>query len=248
MDSVLVPDPNNPKRNTVIRDSHAILKEVTKYWMALFKAIPKTNKNKGEWWKHIPRKEKYAGADRLSDPITVEEVKATIEKAKNNTALGMDGIPYEVLKAAPLEYLEWLTKVMNICLTKKEIPETWKNSLLYMLHKASDDTKDFANYQSIALLSVEYKVYSSILMERLKSHMEVNNLLSPTQGGFRPGMSCYMHLATITEIINERNQSKNNAPLHLLYIDLKKAFDTLPHWVLEEALTKYGSPQNSPKS
>lgn len=100
---------------------------------------------------------------------------------------------------------------------------------------------DLNNYRGIMLLPIEYKLYSAMLSNRASKFLEDNNLLSPTQGGFRPNKSCEGHIYTLMDIFEDAKI--NDAELHALFIDLKKAFDTFPHWMAGEIFKNYHFPQ-----
>ena len=55
--------------------------------------------------------------------ITVEEVRKSLEKMKNNKAPGPGNIPAELIKNAPIRALEILTNIFNLCLAGDDIPD-----------------------------------------------------------------------------------------------------------------------------
>ena len=70
------------------------------------------------------------------------------------------------------------------------------------------------------------------------SHLTENNMLSDQQHGFRRGRSCCTQLL---EVINDWSESGDRGhPLDVIYLDYKKAFDSVPHHRLLEKLSKYG--------
>ena len=67
--------------------------------------------------------------------------------------------------------------------------------------------------------------------------MEQMNGFSTMQGGFRVGKTTYTKIWTLVNQIEDAN--KNNKPLHLCYIDVKKAYDSVEHWSIKKLLTQY---------
>ena len=57
------------------------------------------------------------------------------------------------------------------------------------------------------------------------------------QGGFRAGKTTYTKIWTLVNLIEDANN--NNKPLHLCYIDVKKAYDSVEHWGIKKLLTQY---------
>ena len=76
------------------------------------------------------------------------------------------------------------------------------------------------------------------MCSRLKSWLDNNKILSNYQHRFRKGRSTITAICEFLNIIyNYINQNKN---LTVIYLDLKKAFDTVSHSKLLERLRKMG--------
>ena len=67
--------------------------------------------------------------------ISVLEIEHVIHKAKNNRAVGIDNLPYEVLKNEPSEQV--LLCLFNKVFSSHVIPSTWKKSIIKPLPKNS---------------------------------------------------------------------------------------------------------------
>ena len=78
----------------------------------------------------------------------------------------------------------------------------------------------------------------TILRDEIVSHLEGNNLISPDQHGFRSGRSC---ITQLMESIHDWVDSlENKQPVDVVYLDYKKAFDSVPHERLLVKLHAYG--------
>jgi len=62
------------------------------------------------------------------------------------------------------------------------------------------------------------------------------------QGGFRPGKTTFTKIWTIINIIEDAKINKN--PLHVCYVDVKKAYDSVEHWDISKILQEYGFNQD----
>ena len=71
----------------------------------------------------------------LNKPITIDEVRLSVHKSKNNKAVGVDHIPNELLKQ--VQVIEILTELFNNCLKNQLIPETWKLAIIHPIPKSS---------------------------------------------------------------------------------------------------------------
>jgi hypothetical protein len=134
-----------------------------------------------------------------------------------------------------------LTEIYNDCLKHKYIPKIWRKAQINLLPKEGDPS-ELGNYRPISLLCVQYKIYTHILNRRLQAYLEENRILSEGQAGFRKGMSTACHINTLINILEDCRQFDRE--IHLCYVDIKKAYDSVEHWAIEEALQYYGVPKD----
>ena len=87
------------------------------------------------------------------------------------------------------------------------------------------------------------KILEKIIYIRLLDHFTTNNLLSDKQFGFRKGLSTYMPILLIQDLIATAFEA--NELIVGVFLDLKKAFDTVDHDILCQKLKKYGVKDNS---
>ena len=97
------------------------------------------------------------------------------------------------------------------------------------IHK-DGSPKEINNYRPISLLSIFSKIMENIVAVRLNSFLELHSIIFPNQFGFRSGCSTTHALISITQAINKTidNQIFGCG----VFIDLKKAFDTVNHVIL----------------
>jgi hypothetical protein len=94
------------------------------------------------------------------------------------------------------------------------------------------------NYRGISLLNVAYKILSSIL-EQLKEYSE--EILGEYQCGFRPQRRTTNQIFVLRQILEKCYAHDIN--LHLLFIDFRKAFDSLDQEKIFETLVSFGIPK-----
>jgi len=82
-----------------------------------------------------------------------------------------------------------------------------------------------------------------VIFNQLYAYLNENNLLTESQSGFRPGFSVE---TCLLEETNEWYKNIDNNFLNgVIFVDLKKAFDSLDHQILLEKLKLYGIKPNS---
>jgi len=116
-------------------------------------------------------------------------------------------------------------------------PAEWKKSRIIILYKKDDPTLP-ENYRPITLLPILYKLFARVLCQRIGCVLDQSQ--PPDQAGFRAGYGCQDHLHTIILIIEAMNEFQ--LPLWVCAIDFKKAFDSVEHDHLWEALSQQKVP------
>ena len=87
-----------------------------------------------------------------------------------------------------------------------------------------------SNLRPITLLPTPAKLLEKIVHRQLRSYLELNSLLIPNQGGFRSGHSTITKLADLTDDLFAALDNKFFTAL--VFLDFKKAFDTVNHHIL----------------
>ena len=106
--------------------------------------------------------------------------------------------------------MTFLHKFFNACFETGRVPETWSKGSINPIPKASTSaSRGSFSYRGITLAPVTFKVYCTILNERLKSWNEQHNLIVDEQNGFRKQRSTLDHLTTLTSIIENRKKQGN---------------------------------------
>ena len=178
-------------------------------------------------------KEKYRG--ELTAEITIESLEETLKGIAKGKACGPDDIPIELLQYLPQHAKLLLTHLFNRFLESTITPDEWRHCRIYTIHKGGDIAK-CSNFRPISLQSVVYKTFSKILTARLADWVESNELLSNSQGGFRKQRGSLEKVALLSLLTQEMRKTGH---AHILFADVKKAYDSVPIAKLAAALAHH---------
>ena len=170
-------------------------------------------------------------------PLQVRDVREAIDKVKTSKGYGIDGISSYFLKLA-LPFIEDSLVIMfNKSLGTASFPDSWKTARVTPIFK--DGEKDEkSNYRPISILPVISKVFERIVFNQLYEYLNRNSLLYKRQSGFRELFSTISCL--LVNVDDWHNGIDTGHYIGSVFIDLKKAFDTVNQRILCEKLMHYG--------
>ena len=165
----------------------------------------------------------------LDKDITTKEVKRAIKQGNANTAPGIDGIPAHFLRHLPTSAVQVITLFYNYSWTSGYLPDGWKAAKSFCLYK-SGPTSNPASYRIISITSILCRTLERIIKERLTTYLEAKNFFHASQNGFRYRRSTIDHIRTLQDAIYKSIKQKRNLPV--VFLDIIKAFDRVPHDLL----------------
>ena len=185
------------------------------------------------------------GVNQLDSDINWGEMREALSAAKRNKATGMDMLPMEFYQSALEETDEGerspfsvvLEKVVNFLWRNASSPEMWMDAILVSIFKSGDPTL-CDNYRGISLMDCGLKVLAIVVARRLGAVFDRSGFLIREQVGFRYAEETMSQVCALVEGCTRRR----NVGLHtfITFVDLRKAYDTVPHEALFVKMEKYG--------
>jgi len=172
-----------------------------------------------------------AASNDLDVPdITEKEVAEAVKRSKKGKAVGPDDIPSEFWKKMGTIGVRWLTVLISKIQSGSPMPDQWRGSFLIPLYKGKGDTRDCNNYRSIKLMSHTMKIVERVLDSRIRQLVQ----LSQDQCGFVGGKSTIDAIQSLRILMEKHRDASRD--LHMIFVDLEKAFDKVPRDLIWTAL------------
>ena len=154
-----------------------------------------------------------------------------------NKSTGPSSIPLRMLSIIPDLIILPLAHIIKMSIVTGVYPDLLKIVKVIPIHKGGS-SQDINNYRPISLLSIFHKIMEKMIHKKLYNFLEEHNILYHNQHGFRKNNSTIHALMQITERIKTSIDSGKFGCG--IFIDLRKAFDTVNHNVLLTKLEHYG--------
>ena len=176
--------------------------------------------------------------EELSMPPSEDEILAAMSSLKVGKAGGKNGVLPEMLKCCGANLLEHLVKLFHQVWRDGCVPQEWKDALIVPTPKKGD-LSVCDNWRGISLLDISGKLFAKTIQSRLQDVVE--EVLPDSQCGFRRGRGCVDMIFCARQMIEKAVE--HSTKIFMLFIDLQKAYDSVPRQALWCALESYGVPE-----
>ena len=217
----------------LLTDNASILERWSEHFHCLF------NEDRRVQDTAINRIRKLPIKEELDEPPSLEETITAINQLKSRKAAGIDGIPPEIWKHGGPALHKKLHDFLICCWDQGSLPQDLRNAVIITLYKNKGVKSDCSNYRGITLLSIAGKVLARILLNRLIPSIGEGNL-PESQCGFRTSRNT-TDMVFVLRQLQEKCREQNKG-LHITFVDLTKAFDTVSREGLWLILERLGCP------
>lgn len=166
-----------------------------------------------------------------------QEVLNILKNLNVNKSAGIDGIRAIDLKSNAELFAPIMTKLINSTITESNIPDKMKTAIIRPIYK-SGKKSDMSNYRPVSILPIMEKIMEEVIVRRINNFVTKYKIINKRQYGFQAGKSINRLLGDFSSHLNESKGKKMHSII--LFIDFKKAFDTLDHNIMVSCLQNIG--------
>lgn len=160
-------------------------------------------------------------AQKMFEPALIKTILA---KVRCHRAAGLNGLSYDILKGCKRHTLEMLSDFFKLLFAESLVPSSWKRALVVPVPKKGDMSQ-ITNYRPISILEPMRKIYEHCILAFFKTYVKEPSI---NQGGFRSGHCCNDLILSLNEILRK----KRRAPVHVAFLDIKAAYDSVDRKLL----------------
>ena len=225
------------KEGRLLRDKGRIRERWVRFFRSLLNS--KSDMLDADITKRLPQ---HPVASALGIEPTEEEIATAMKEMANAKAVGPDSLPAELLKLGLQQdriILRELHRLTILIWRQGKVPQQRKDAVITVLLKKGDKT-ECGNYRGISLVSHAGKVLLKVVARRLSAYCEAKGLLPEEQCGFRPDRSTTDMMFVVRRL--QEVGRKAGVALHMCFIDLQKAYDTVDRTLLWQVLIRIGVP------
>lgn len=234
--------------DALVSEKGDVMKAWVEHFSELLADTTTHSRNADYWSQQFPGPGK-APLPGLNDPFTWGELNDVLHSMKSGKAPGEDGILPELLKTAyepagapdfdpnnpRSPFGKALLRLAN-AMFLRGVPTSINTAVLVPIPKPGDHTlRD--NFRGIALIGVLLKMVTNLVVRRIELGLEMRGYIRREQAAFRSREECVAQATALFEILQRRSRTDTT---FVCFVDVRKAYDTVPHEALLRKLELAG--------
>ena len=227
------------QNGSVITNQFDILEEQSKFYKSLYNSQQSDNPDQAETGvffnpSNITTLSDHEQASCEGLITEIEAFKALKEFAAAKTP-GTDGLTTEFLKYFWPELKALIVGSFNYAFASGSLSISQRRGIISLIPKKNKDKTILENLRPISLLNVDYKILTKVLAIRLEKVLP--KIINPDQTGYVKGRYIGENIRLIQDLMFYLE--KENSPGIAVFVDFRKAFDTIEWNYLEKALALF---------
>lgn len=220
--------------NRIINNPEQVSEEFAKFFENIAKSTFKESDN--EMAQKLQNIRERCGNEEITR-IEIDELKELVTKLPLKKACGLDGIFYEHIKYGGHMLMKHLCALFNLILVQCKPPESWKTSVVIPLFKGGGKSKaNTESYRGISLIPCICKLFEKLIDNRLTETLE--NFPNKQQVAYQKNLSSIHASYCLQETVSHYRERRTSTKV--VFLDSKKAFDTVDHCRLKIKLNDLG--------
>lgn len=168
--------------------------------------------------------------------LSFADLKKIVNNMKNKKS-SVDGITTKILKLTFEAIGDRLLYLVNNILEKGRFPSTWKTSTIIPIEKKPNTAK-CEEYRPVNMVPVYEKLVELVINNQIVEYVEMNQLLTKYQAGFRKQNSCESALQSV--LYKWKDALNNKQVVGVVFLDFRRAFETINRNLLLLKLKNFG--------
>ena len=207
-----------------ISDSKTIANSFNNYFINIGSSLASSIKSENDPLLYFQTNKKSIYIPEI-DKSEIESIISSI----NNSSAGYDELPASIMKQCIGSYIDPLIFLINQSIAQGVFPAELKIARVIPLYKG-ENNQLIHNYRPISVLPFFSKIFEKIVYKYVLDFFDDNNILYDHQFGFRKHHSTSHAVITLVERVTKALDT--GKIIVGVFLDLKKAFDTVDHSIL----------------
>ena len=171
----------------------------------------------------------------LESNLTLDELKNVLKSFQNNKSPGEDGFSKEFYETFFDLIGIHLLNSYNEAFNNGQLSISQRRGVICLIPKDDSCLSELSNWRPLTLLNVDYKMLAKVIGQRIERIL--SSLIHSDQTGFIKGRFIGQNVRLLNDIM-EYTEAKN-LPGILLFIDFRKAFDTIEWNFIHKCIELY---------